>query len=211
MTQQNRPPYAKAPFRGGRDTGPSYAQLLEEVRSAGMIETMTTVEVTPVAANEYLCIVRAECIMPALQENRPMRRFVGLGAAYPKKAGDGVVHGVSNPIYFIHIAETRAKKRAWQDALGRGDGLEEDVRGEVMAERGARAQMAKTQSVTMSSAALPSVATVVVPAAFISEEIAQKLAQATNVPIEMVRQYTRDQALEIWNNHKRQLKSAESN
>lgn len=182
----------------GRDVGPLYGDLLEDIRSAGMIETVTSIEVAPVAANEYLCVVRAECIMPPLGENRPPRRFVGLGAAYPKKAGANVIHGVSNPVYFIHTAESRAKKRAWQDALGRGDGLEEDVRGQIMDER----SRVSAQTAVAAPPAVPAGPSN--PDGIVTEEIAQRIARNSNneVTVEDARQYTRAQAAQFfraWN------------
>lgn len=185
----NRPPYR--PQYGGRDTGPSYSQVLEEIRTAGMIETHTEIVTAPVAENEYLCIVRAVCVMPALREGDALRKYSGLGAAYPRKTGPGVIHGVSNPIYYIHTAESRAKKRAWMDALGRGDGLEGDVRTEVFAER---ARQNGTGLV------LPA-ATV---EAKISEEQAQKLADATGLAIEGLRDLSYGEAARLFRQHKGQ-------
>lgn len=177
--QQSRPTYSP------RDTGPSYGTVLEEIRTAGMVETLTEVVVSPVADNEYLCIVRATCVMPPLREGDPLRRYSGLGAAYPRKTGPNVIHGVSNPIYYIHTAESRAKKRAWMDALGRGDGLESDVRVEVLAER------ARSQGTGVVVSALPAVSN---PDAKINEELAARLANATNVDISVTREYTRAKA-----------------
>ncbi|NBV35889.1 MAG: hypothetical protein EBR94_01290 [Bacteroidetes bacterium] len=120
---------------GGRDSGPSYNHVLQEIRNAGMISTDTSVEVAPTPANEYLCVIKAEVIMPPLREGDPNRRYTSMGAAYPRKNAANVIHGVSNPAFYMHIAESRAKKRAWMDALGRNDGLEENIREEVFAER----------------------------------------------------------------------------
>lgn len=70
MVASTSKPYA-APSRpafGGRDSGPSYGQVLHDIRNAGMISTTTTMEVSPTAANEYLCVIRAEVVMPSLRE-----------------------------------------------------------------------------------------------------------------------------------------------
>lgn len=188
MTQQ-RPPYQQSrPAYSPRDTGPSYGTVLEEIRTAGMVETLTEVVVAPVADNEYLCVIRATCVMPALREGDPLRRYSGLGAAYPRKTGANVIHGVSNPQYYIHTAESRAKKRAWLDALGRGDGLEGDVRSEVFAER------ARQQGVGTVVPALPAVSN---PDAKINEELASRIASATGVDIAVAKDYTRAQAAVI--------------
>ena len=190
MSQQ-RPPYAQSrPQYGGRDTGPSYGQVLEEVRTAGMIETLTEVVTQPVAENEYLCVIRAVCTMPALREGDPLRRYSGLGAAYPRKTGANVIHGVSNPQYYIHTAESRAKKRAWLDALGRGDGLESDVRSEVFAER------ARTQGtgVVMPALAAPRIN----PNEKITEEQAQRLASIAGITVEQARELTRTDAMALY-------------
>lgn len=125
----------KSSSYGGRDSGPAYDTVLQEIRNAGMLETNTSLEVAPTQANEYLCVVKAEVIMPPLREGDQNRRYTSLGAAYPRKNGANVIHGVSNPAFYMHIAESRAKKRAWLDALGRNDGLEENIRSEVLAER----------------------------------------------------------------------------
>lgn len=139
MTAERRPYQPQAGYKpsGGRDSGPSYAQVLQDVRNAGMISTSTSVEVVPSETNEYLCIIRAETIMPPLREGDSPRHYSGIGAAYPRKNGPNVIHGVSNPSFYMHIAESRAKKRAWMDALGRGDGLEDNIRGDVFTERSA--------------------------------------------------------------------------
>lgn len=189
----NRPPYQSRPTYGGRDTGPSYGQVLEEVRTAGMIETTTEIMVAPTAENEYLCVVRATCTMPSLREGDQFRRYSGLGAAYPRKTGANVIHGVSNPQYYIHTAESRAKKRAWLDALGRGDGLESDVRSEVFAER-ARQQGA--------GVVLPALPVRPNPDDKISEEQAQKLAEFLNRSFEQVRDLTRAEASRLYKEHK---------
>lgn len=188
MTQQ-RPPYQQSrPTYSPRDTGPSYGTVLEEIRTAGMVETLTEVVVAPVADNEYLCVIRATCVMPALREGDPLRRYSGLGAAYPRKTGANVIHGVSNPQYYIHTAESRAKKRAWLDALGRGDGLEGDVRSEVFAER------ARQQGAGTVVPALPAVSN---PDVKINEELAARIANATGVDIAVAKDYTRAQAAVI--------------
>lgn len=173
--------YQSAPRYGGRDTGPSYEQLLGDVRAAGMISTTTSIEVVPSSANDGLIIVKAICIMPPLRDGDRERTFSGIGAAYPKKTGAGVIHGVSNPQYYMHTAESRAKKRAWQDALGRNDGLEEDVRTEVMADR-ARAVGAIPATVVAAPAraALP-----VSPDALLTPAQAEKLLSLTNGALSM--------------------------
>lgn len=137
MTAERRPYQPQGGYKpaGGRDSGPSYAQVLQDVRNAGMISTSTSVEVVPSESNEYLCIVRAETVMPPLREGDSPRHYSGIGAAYPRKNGPNVIHGVSNPSFYMHIAESRAKKRAWMDALGRGDGLEDNIREDVFTER----------------------------------------------------------------------------
>lgn len=137
MVADRKPYQPQGGYRptAGRDSGPSYAQVLQDVRNAGMISTSTSVEVVPCESNEYLCIIRAETVMPPLREGDSPRHYSGIGAAYPRKNGANVIHGVSNPSFYMHIAESRAKKRAWMDALGRGDGLEENIREDVFQER----------------------------------------------------------------------------
>lgn len=197
-----------APRYAARDTGPSYEQLLADVRAAGMISTTTSIEVVPSATNDGLIIVKAICIMPPLRDGDRERTFSGIGAAYPKKTGAGVIHGVSNPQYYMHTAESRAKKRAWQDALGRGDGLEEDVRQEVMADR-ARAVGAIPATVVAAAPSLPAPTTPVSnPDAIITEEIAQRLVNITDgaLEIEVARQLTRAEAAHYfrqWNEQNR--------
>jgi len=193
MTQ--RTPYSPSsrPQYSPRDSGPSYNQVLEEIRTAGMIETATSVEVSPVADNEYLCVVKAVCVMPALREGDPLRRYTSLGAAYPRKNGAGVIHGVSNPAFYMHVAESRAKKRAWMDALGRGDGLEENIRSEVFAER------AKTTA--LSVAALPVPAQVSSPDDRVTEEIAAKIIKISSLSLDEARELTRRQAAAIVRDH----------
>lgn len=187
----NRSPYQQSrPSYGGRDTGPSYSQVLEEIRTAGMIETVSEIITAPVAENEYLCIVRATCVMPPLRDGDSPRKYSGLGAAYPRKTGPGVIHGVSNPIYYIHTAESRAKKRAWMDALGRGDGLEGDVRTEVIAER------ARQQG---SGVVLP--APRLVAPEIITEEQAIRLAAKVGRPASELLGITRGEAARIWREH----------
>lgn len=188
----NRQPYSPRPSYGGRDTGPSYSQVLEEIRTAGMIETLTEVVTQPVADNEYLCVIRATCVMPPLRDGDMPRRYSGLGAAYPRKTGPNVIHGVSNPMYYIHTAESRAKKRAWLDALGRGDGLEGDVRAEVIAER-ARQQTGAT--------AIPETP---LRDGKITEEQAQKLADMISISMEHARGLTRGEAAKLYRGHKEQ-------
>lgn len=188
-------------YSGGRDTGPSYEQLLADVRAAGMISTTTSIEVVPSTANEGLIIIKAICVMPPLRDGDRERTFSGIGAAYPKKTGQGVIHGVSNPQYYMHTAESRAKKRAWQDALGRGDGLEEDVRQEVMADR-ARAVGAIPATV-VSAPALP-----VSPDTLLTEAQAEKLVSMTDgaIPLGEAREMTRAEAqqfLREWNENQR--------
>ena len=198
MTSKKRPKEAivtqRSPYQPrqgyGRDTGPSYAQVLEEIRSAGMIDTITDIVVEPTATNEYLCVVRATCTMPALREGDAVRRYSGLCAAYPRKAGGSVIHGVSNPIYYIHTAESRAKKRAWLDALGRGDGLESDVRTEVFAER------ARQQGTGM---VLPK--PVLVAPVNITDEQALRLAQKVGRPVDAFIGISRAEANRIWAEH----------
>jgi hypothetical protein len=196
MSSDRRPaPYAARPNQGfaGRDSGPSYNQVLEEIRNAGMISTDTTVEVSPTAANEYLCVIKAEVMMPPLREGDPYRKYTGMGAAYPRKNAANVVHGVSNPAFYMHIAESRAKKRAWMDALGRGDGLEENVRQEVFAER-ARNNDIRTAA-SSGGAVTPALP---VPSAqdneIVSEEIAKRISTLGEVSIEETRLYTKSQA-----------------
>lgn len=184
-----RPAYQSRPSYGGRDTGPSYGQVLEEVRTAGMIETVTEIVVAPDADNEYLCVVRAVCTMPPLREGDPVRRYSGLGAAYPRKTGANVIHGVSNPQYYIHTAESRAKKRAWQDALGRGDGLEEDVRAEVIAER---ARQQGTGVVLPALSARPD------PSEKIGPEMAERLAQFCGITVEQALGMSRADAAALY-------------
>lgn len=193
----NRQPYSPRPSYGGRDTGPTYSQVLEEIRTAGMIETLTEVVTQPVADNEYLCVIRAICVMPPLREGDLPRRYSGLGAAYPRKTGPTVIHGVSNPIYYIHTAESRAKKRAWLDALGRGDGLEGDVRTEVFAER------ARQQSVSVSPTSRPD------PNEKMTEEQAQKLANFLSMSMDEARQLTRGDAAKLYKEHKARMSGEE--
>jgi len=186
-------PYQQQPARpayGGRDTGPSYAQVLEEIRNAGMIETTSEVVVSPSAENDNLIIIRATCVMPSLLEGHPLRRFSAIGAAYPRKTGNGIIHGVSNPSFYMHVAESRAKKRAWMDALGRGDGLEENVRAEVFAER------ARNQTVSVGPA-LPVPSAVSNPDEIVSEQIAERLVTAVGLSIEDARTKTRGEAAEM--------------
>ena len=183
--QPSRPPYSP------RDSGPSYNQVLEEIRSAGMLETVTSVEVSPNAGNEYLCVIKAEVVMPPLREGDPFRKYTGMGAAYPRKNGAGVIHGVSNPSFYMHVAESRAKKRAWMDALGRGDGLEENVRSEVFAERARNVVPA-----------LPVPKVLANPEGKVSEEVAVRLSTLTGLAIETCRDYTRQQAVDVFNKAK---------
>lgn len=189
------------PRYGGRDTGPSYEQLLADVRAAGMISTTTSIEVVPSSSNDGLIIVKAICVMPPLRDGDRERTFSGIGAAYPKKTGAGVIHGVSNPIYYMHTAESRAKKRAWQDALGRGDGLEEDVRTEVMADR-ARAVGAIPTTVIAAAPALP--AGVSNPDDLVTEQVAERIARLSEgkISIDDAREMTRGEAAQFfraWN------------
>lgn len=174
--------YPSRPIPGGRDSGPSYDQVLKEVRNAGMISTHTFVEVSPTALNEYLCVIRAEVIMPSLRENDSNRHYSGLGAAYPRKNGANVIHGVSNPSFYIHIAESRAKKRAWMDALGRGDGLEESIREEVFVER---ANVARDR---------PVIQDVATPAWRIKEETARRISVFSGISEHDAMNLTRDEA-----------------
>lgn len=169
------------PSSGGRDSGPSYNQVLQEIRNAGMISTDTSMEVAPTPANEYLCVIKAEVMMPPLREGDPNRRYTSMGAAYPRKNGGNVIHGVSNPAFYMHIAESRAKKRAWMDALGRNDGLEENIRGEVFAERNA----------TMTRAnAVP-----VLPLTWrMSDDAATKISTALEISFDAAKEMTREEA-----------------
>lgn len=185
-------PQPQRPQYTARDSGPSYNQVLEDIRSAGMLETMTTVEVAPNAGNEYLCIIKAEVVMPPLREGDPFRKYTGMGAAYPRKNGAGVIHGVSNPSFYMHVAESRAKKRAWMDALGRGDGLEENVRSEVFAERARH----------VPAAALPAPKALANPDGKVSEDVAARLSALTGIAIETCREYTRQQAVAVFNKAK---------
>lgn len=166
---------------GGRDSGPSYNQVLQEIRNAGMISTDTSMEVSPTPANEYLCVIKAEVVMPPLREGDPNRRYTSMGAAYPRKNGANVIHGVSNPSFYMHIAESRAKKRAWMDALGRNDGLEENIREEVFAERNATISRAN-----------------VVPALPVtwrmSDDAATKISTALDIPFDEAKNMSREEA-----------------
>jgi len=183
--------YPSRPAAGGRDSGPSYDQVLKEVRNAGMISTHTFVEVPPTAQNEYLCVIRAEVIMPSLRENDSNRHYSGLGAAYPRKNGANVIHGVSNPSFYIHIAESRAKKRAWMDALGRGDGLEESIREEVFVER---ANVTRDRSSTQDAeyrVALPVAAS---PVWRIREDIARRISTFSGISEQDAMNLTREEA-----------------
>lgn len=196
MSSDRRPAaYASRPSFGGRDSGPSYNQVLEEIRNAGMISTDTTVEVSPTAANEYLCIIKAEVVMPPLREGDPFRKYSGMGAAYPRKNAANVVHGVSNPAFYMHIAESRAKKRAWMDALGRGDGLEENVRNEVFAERARNFASSQDAIARNSDGIVPARP---VPDSVgnekVTEAIAQKIAKLKGISLEDASEYTREQA-----------------
>ena len=168
------------PSGGGRDSGPSYNQVLQEIRNAGMISTDTTMEVAPTLANEYLCVIKAEVVMPPLREGDPNRHYTSMGAAYPRKNGGNVIHGVSNPSFYMHIAESRAKKRAWMDALGRNDGLEENIRDEVFAERNATI-------VRPSVAALPTVWRM-------SDDAATKISEALAIPFDEAKAMTKEEA-----------------
>ena len=191
---------ASQPYRsqsGGRDSGPSYDQVLQEVRNAGMISTTTSVDVAPNAGNEYLCIVRAECTMPPLREGDQPRVYSGLGAAYPRKNGQNVVHGVSNPAFYMHIAESRAKKRAWMDAVGRGDGLEENIREDVMMER------AHT-SAARDAAALPP------PPWQMSDEAAHRIVSLSTYTFEEAKAMTKEDAKAVVQAINAQMASAEN-
>jgi hypothetical protein len=171
-----------APYSSNRDSGPSYAQVLQDIRNAGMISTTTVVVVEPNAANEYLIIIRADCEMPSLREGDPHRKYTAMGAAYPRKNGANVIHGVSNPAFYMHIAESRAKKRAWMDALGRGDGLEESIRSEVFAERSRDA----AQSVLAA------------PVAWVmSDEAASRIASMSDHTFEQAKAMSKEQAAAV--------------
>jgi hypothetical protein len=166
-----------------------------------MISTTTSIEVVPSSSNDGLIIVKAICVMPPLRDGDRERTFSGIGAAYPKKTAPGVIHGVSNPIYYMHTAESRAKKRAWQDALGRGDGLEEDVRTEVMADR-ARAVGAIPATVIATAPALP--AGVSNPDDLVTEQVAERIARLSEgkISIDDAREMTRGEAAQFfraWN------------
>lgn len=169
------------PSGGGRDSGPSYNQVLQEIRNAGMISTDTSMEVAPTLANEYLCVIKAEVVMPPLREGDPNRRYTSMGAAYPRKNSANTIHGVSNPSFYMHIAESRAKKRAWMDALGRNDGLEENIRDEVFAERSATINRANAV------AALP------LPWRM-SDDAATKISAALDIPFDEAKAMTREEA-----------------
>lgn len=198
MVASTSKPYA-APSRpafGGRDSGPSYGQVLHDIRNAGMISTTTTMEVSPTAANEYLCVIRAEVIMPSLREGDPVRTYSGMGVAYPRKNGTNVIHGVSNPAFYMHIAESRAKKRAWMDALGRGDGLEENIRDEVFAERSAGQREA-----------VPALTAKVAEIWVMPDDAARRIASLTSYSFEEAKAFSREMASQVV----RQIKEASQN
>jgi len=153
-------------------------------------------EVSPTAANEYLCVIRAEVVMPSLREGDPLRTYSGMGVAYPRKNGANVIHGVSNPAFYMHIAESRAKKRAWMDALGRGDGLEDSIRDEVFAERSA-----------VQREAMPALPAKVAEVWTVSDDAARRIASLTSYSFEEAKMFSREKAAEVV----RQIKEASQN
>lgn len=182
MNTERRPYQPQGSFRpaAGRDSGPSYSQVLQDVRNAGMISTQTNVEVVPCESNEYLCIVKAVVVMPPLREGDSPRNYSGIGAAYPRKNGPNIIHGVSNPAFYMHIAESRAKKRAWMDALGRGDGLEESIREDVFQERSSMPSK-KDDSASWK----------------ITDEQAEKLSKASKKSVDEIKLMSKEQISEL--------------
>jgi hypothetical protein len=107
-----------------------------------------------------------------------------------------VIHGVSNPAFYMHIAESRAKKRAWMDALGRGDGLEENIREEVFAERSAGQRET-----------VPALTAKVAEIWVMPDDAARRIASLTSYSFEEAKAFSREMAAQVV----RQIKEASQN